>query len=74
MITIQISGPGGTISYPTEVIIKALKEAGLKVEVTDEYPTDNPEEFIHSTKQRIDNGELKDWKVSVKTNHQPWGG
>ena len=33
MITIEITGIGGTINYPKEVIVKALKEAGLQVEV-----------------------------------------
>ena len=39
MITIEITGLGGTINYPKEVIVKALKEAGLQVEVQDDYPT-----------------------------------
>lgn len=52
MVTIEIKGPGGTINYPTEVIIKALKEAGLQVEVKDEHPTNNVEECLIETKKR----------------------
>jgi hypothetical protein len=74
MVTIEIKGPGGTINYPTEVIIKALKEAGLQVEVKDEHPTNNVEECLIETKKRIDNGYIKDWKVVVETIHYPWGG
>ncbi len=74
MATIEITGAGGTINYPTEVIVKALKEAGLQVEVIDEHPVDNAEEMIRMMKERIDSGYIKDWKVVVKTTHYPWGG
>jgi UDP-N-acetyl-D-mannosaminuronate dehydrogenase len=74
MTTIEIKGAGGTIKYPTEVIIKALKEAGLQVEVHDEHPAENPEEHIKMTKEKIDSGYIKEWKVVVKATHYPWGG
>jgi hypothetical protein len=72
--TIEISGPGGTINYPVNVIVKALKEAGLQVEVQDDYPSDNADENMRDVKERIDSGEIKDWKINVKTKHLPWGG
>jgi hypothetical protein len=69
MTTIEISGLGGTINYPKEVIVKALKEAGLQVEVQDDYPTKDVEEMMSEMKKRIDSGEIKDWKINVKTKH-----
>ena len=74
MTTIEIKGPGGTINYPVNVIVKALKEAGLQVEVQDDYPSDNADEMMGLVKKRIDSGEIKDWKVKVETEHLPWGG
>lgn len=73
-VRIEIIGPGGSISYPTEVIIKALKEAGMQVEVEDRFPTENPEEFMKKTKEMIDSGYIKEWKIKVKADHLPWGG
>jgi hypothetical protein len=75
MTTIEISGLGGTIDYPKEVIVKALKEAGLQVEVQDDYPTNQDvEEMMSEMKKRIDSGEIKDWKINVKTKHCFWPG
>jgi len=74
MVTIEIKGAGGTINYPTEVIVKALKDAGLQVEVNDEHPADNVEELLAKTKERIDSGYIKEWKAVVRTTHYPWGG
>ena len=75
MITIEITGLGGTINYPNEVIVKALKEAGLQVEVQDDYPTNQDvDEMVNEMKKRIDSGEIKDWKVNVKTKHCFWPG
>ena len=73
-IDITIKGAGGTINYPTEVIIKALTEAGLKVEFQDEHRSDDPDALITLIKDRIDSGQIKDWKVIIKTEHCPWGG
>ena len=72
--TIEIKGPGGTINYPTGVIVKALKEAGLQVEVQDSHPSDNIEEILIENKKMIDDGRIKDWKINVKATHLPWGG
>jgi len=72
--TIEISGPGGTIGYPKDVIVKALREAGLQVEVQDDYPSDNADELMSKTKKAIDSGEIKDWKINVKAKHLFWGG
>jgi len=74
MITIEITGLGGIINYPKEVIVKALKEAGLQVEVQDDYPVKDAEEMMSLTKERIDSGEIKDWKVNVKATHCFWPG
>jgi hypothetical protein len=75
MITVEITGLGGTIAYPKEVIVKALKEAGLQVEVQDDYPTkQDVDEMVSETKKQIDSGEIKDWKVNVKTKHCFWPG
>jgi hypothetical protein len=75
MTTIEIAGLGGTIDYPKEVIVKALKEAGLQVEVQDDYPTNQDvEEMMSEMKKRIDSGEIKDWKINVKTKHCFWPG
>jgi hypothetical protein len=74
MITVEITGLGGTIDYPKEVIVKALKEAGLQVEVQDDYPARDADEMMSETKKRIDSGEIKDWEVNVKTKHCFWPG
>ena len=74
MITIEITGLGGTIAYPKEVIVKALKEAGLQVEVQDDYPAKDADEMMRVMKKQIDSGEIKDWKVNVKTKHCFWPG
>ena len=74
MITVEITGLGGTIAYPKEVIVKALKEAGLQVEVQDDYPAKDADEMMDETKKRIDSSEIKDWKVNVKTKHCFWPG
>jgi len=75
MITVEITGLGGTIDYPKEVIVKALKEAGLQVEVQDDYPTkQDVDEMVSEMKKQIDSGEIKDWKVNVKTKHCFWPG
>ena len=74
MITIEITGLGGTIDYPKEVIVKALKEAGLQVEVQDAHSSEDAEEMMRLTKERIDSGEIKDWKVNVKATHCFWPG
>ena len=72
--TIEIKGPGGTINYPTGVIVKALKEAGLQVEIQDDYPSNNIEEILSENKKMIEDGRIKDWKINVKATHLPWGG
>jgi hypothetical protein len=74
MITVEITGLGGTIDYPKEVIVKALKDAGLQVEVQDDYPAKDADEMMSETKKLIDSGEIKDWKVNVKTKHCFWPG
>jgi hypothetical protein len=74
MITVEITGLGGTIDYPKEVIVKALKEAGLQVEVQDDYPSKDADEMMSEMKKRIDSGEIKDWEVNVKTKHCFWLG
>ena len=74
MTTIEIKGPGMTIQFPTEIIIKALKDAGLQVDVEDQFPSDNVDELISEMKNKINSGEIKDWKINVKTKHLPWGG
>ena len=74
MTTIEIAGLGGTIDYPKEIIVKALKEGGLQVEVQDDYPSDNADEMMSEMKKRIDSGEIKDWKINVKTKHCFWPG
>ena len=74
MITVEITGLGGTINYPKEVIVKALKEAGLQVEVQDDYQAKDDDEMMRVMKKQIDSGEIKDWKVNVKTKHCFWPG
>ena len=74
MITIEITGLGGTINYPKEVIVKALKEAGLQVEVQDDNPCKDIDEMMSVMKKSIDSGEIKDWKVNVKATHCFWPG
>lgn len=72
--TIEIKGVIGTINYETDIIVKALREAGCTVEVEDEDPSDDPEENIRTIRERIDSGYIKEKKVKVITNHRPMGG
>lgn len=72
-IIVEIKGLGLTINYTTEVIVKALKEAGIQVEVKDLHPAANPEELLLNTKKRLDEGRAVE-KVTVKTMHIPWPG
>jgi hypothetical protein len=44
------------------------------VEVQDDYPTKDVEEMMSEIKKRIDSGEIKDWKINVKTKHCFWPG
>jgi hypothetical protein len=44
------------------------------VEVQDDYPSHNADEMMRDMKERIDSGEIKDWKINVKTKNLPWGG
>lgn len=74
MVQINIVGPGMTINYPTDVIVKALKEAGLQVEVEDEHPSEDPETLANSIKESMNSGKITNWKVTVKTTHLPSGG
>jgi hypothetical protein len=74
MITVEITGLGGTIDYPKEVIVKALKEAGLQVEVQDDNPSKDVDEMMSVMKKSIDSGEIKDWKINVKATHCFWPG
>jgi hypothetical protein len=75
MITVEITGLGGTIAYPKEVIVKALREAGLQVEVQDDYPTNQDVDvMISEIKKQIDSGEITDWKINIKTKHCFWPG
>jgi hypothetical protein len=74
MITVEITGLGGTIDYPKEVIVKALKDAGLQVEVQDENPSKDADKMMSEVKKHIDSGEIKDWKINVKTKHCFWPG
>ena len=74
MAQINIVGPGMTINYPTDVIVKALREAGLQVEVEDEHPSKDPEALAKSIKESMESGRITNWKVTVKTTHLPWGG
>jgi hypothetical protein len=74
MYTVEIKGPGLVVSYPLEVIVKALKEAGLEVEVEDNHPTEDVDHLLRETKKAIDEGEIKGGKIKVKATHLPWGG
>ena len=74
LATIKIVGPGLSVNYPTEIIVKALKEAGLQVEVENEHPCEDPEGLINLIKERMESGTASNCKVTVKTTHLPWGG
>lgn len=72
-VEVHIIGAGLMINYPTEVIIKALKEAGFKVEVDDPHPAENPEELIEWQKVYIKNNDIT-LNCKVVAKHIPWGG
>jgi hypothetical protein len=72
--TVEIKGPGLIINYPVEVIIKALREAGLDVEVENTDPVEDVDRLLRETKKAVDEGKIKGGKIKVKATHLPWGG
>lgn len=68
---IKISGPGGTMNYEVEIVVKALREAGCEVEVENRYPAE--EGHVEAIRERIDAGTVSK-KVKVIAQHIPWGG
>lgn len=74
MIEIKISGAGGTLSYPTDIIIKALNKFGFKIEIDFDYThKDFTEDELYKEKFRLESYNLKP-EVRIKTNNIPWGG
>lgn len=77
MNNIIITGPGGVINFEYYLILKALRDAGINVVEDNPYGySDDAESFEHISQiqERISSGEIKNWSVLLKANHQPWGG
>lgn len=74
-VTITISGPGTTFNYELEIIKRALEAAHLKVEVVNEYPSEeSPDEMLKRVERQIAEGDLRPRKVKLIADHIPWGG
>lgn len=78
-VTIQVTGPGGTITYEMELIKRALESVGITVIVKDDHPwcphSGNGyltvDGFIeHRNKLTAHEGHT----VLLKAVHVPWGG
>jgi hypothetical protein len=67
MLKIELTGPGTTFGYQLKLIEKVLKEAGFMVKVLDNNPDDRE---LEDFDKEIYRGK----RVSIITNHQPWGG
>lgn len=66
-IKITITGMGGILNRPLDVIVKALQDAGCEVTVKNEYPrTEN--DWVRK------DGDLSMFKATVIAEHLPWGG
>lgn len=68
-LEVEITGPGLVINYPSELIIKALTDAGFNVNIVNKHRVDDPEKLLDTNKDTN-----KDLTVTVISNHQPWGG
>lgn len=77
-VKITVEGPGGTIGFEVETIVKALTEAGFKIEVKDNHPIDlsrqTAEEFLIRTREHYETGYLVRPEIIIQTVHLPWGG
>ena len=80
-ITINISGPGGSVNYDAEVIRMALAMVGYKFEVENNYPIEQQlktqnyetaEEYIEMVQAGNPDMEMPTIKMNVY--NAPWGG
>lgn len=69
-VSVNISGPGGTLGAPVLVIQEALEKLGFKVTICDDHPADKD-----AVRKLIDsNHRFRDCTASITTVHCPWGG
>lgn len=73
MIEIRISGPGGTINFPYEIVVDALRKEGIDVRVVNDCPEENADAYCDMIRERINSGHSY-FKVHVVAEHEPWGG
>jgi hypothetical protein len=69
-IEIKVSGPGMTINTEMALIEKALRDAGIPVDVVNEHP-DSP------TSNQLSESHIEYCRkrgVKLVANHCPWGG
>ncbi len=79
MITIKVTGPGGTIDFEMMVIKMLFEQIGISVIVENEYPwpDDNPliaDAFIEDRIKSIKNGTFQSPEIKLIAEHCPWGG
>jgi len=77
-ITVNITGPGGTICYEAEIIRRALEDALCTIVKYNDlyYPPEknkNMDKFIYDYRQKIASGMITK-EIEIHVNHEPWGG
>jgi hypothetical protein len=74
-VRITVEGMGGGINFEMQIIEKALKEAGIEVEVINDaadWECSNEPGWFERSLERSKT--KKNIRAVLKANHLPWGG
>ncbi len=79
MVTIKVTGPGGTISFEMLLIQELLEREGYKVVVQDDHPFSGRKNSEFKTKEEYFEHRRKlmaekPREIVLEADHQPWGG
>lgn len=68
-VSVNVSGPGGTLGAPVLVIREALEKLGFSVKMYDAHPADDD-----AARRVIESASFKDCTATITTDHIVWGG
>lgn len=71
MVTITVAGPGTCIGLEMALIKKAFSDAGIPLQIVDEYP--DPRELSAFDMEKHKE-QIGDWPIKLVAKHCPWGG
>lgn len=80
---IKVTGPGGIVNVPTEIVHAAFELLGFNVEVENQFSGSDGRDFYVDVEEckkmllgqiPIDKKYLGIKNVVVKADHRPWGG